>query len=222
MEKLLFNKNFTCVAVSKTKPVDDIEKIYNLGHKEFGENKVQELLDKYDKLPKDIKWHMIGHLQTNKIKKVIPIISLIHSVDSLKLLKKINNEAIKINKVISCLLQINISNENNKYGFTRDQIREIFNNEVLKDFKFIRIKGLMGMASFTENDNQIRIEFKNLKKIFDELKIKYPELKIISMGMSGDYKIAIEEGSNMIRIGSKMFGKRNYQQISFNCSYNYL
>lgn len=211
MEKLLFDKNFTCVAVSKTKPVDDIEKIYNLGHKEFGENKVQELLDKYDKLPKDIKWHMIGHLQTNKIKKVIPIISLIHSVDSLKLLKKINNEAIKINKVISCLLQINISNENNKYGFTRDQIREIFNNEVLKDFKFIRIKGLMGMASFTENDNQIRIEFKNLKKIFDELKIKYPELKIISMGMSGDYKIAIEEGSNMIRIGSKIFGKRNYQ-----------
>tara|TARA_Y100001949_G_scaffold175192_1_gene184418 strand:+ start:340 stop:975 length:636 start_codon:yes stop_codon:yes gene_type:complete len=211
MEKLLFNKNFTCVAVSKTKPVDDIEKIYNLGHKEFGENKVQELLDKYDKLPKDIKWHMIGHLQTNKIKKVIPIISLIHSVDSLKLLKKINNEAIKINKVISCLLQINISNENNKYGFTIDQIREIFNNEVLKDFKFIRIKGLMGMASFTENENQIRIEFKNLKKIFDELKIKYPELKIISMGMSGDYKIAIEEGSNMIRIGSKIFGKRNYQ-----------
>lgn len=211
MEKLLFNKNFTCVAVSKTKPVDDIEKIYNLGHKEFGENKVQELLDKYDKLPKDIKWHMIGHLQTNKIKKVIPIISLIHSVDSLKLLKKINNEAIKINKVISCLLQINISNENNKYGFTRDQIREIFNNEVLKDFKFIRIKGLMGMASFTENENQIRIEFNNLKKIFDELKIKYPELKIISMGMSGDYKIAIEEGSNMIRIGSKIFGKRNYQ-----------
>ena len=211
MEKLLFNKNFTCVAVSKTKPVDDIEKIYNLGHKEFGENKVQELLDKVDKLPKDIKWHMIGHLQTNKIKKVIPIISLIHSVDSLKLLKKINNEAIKINKVISCLLQINISNENNKYGFTIDQIREIFNNEVLKDFKFIRIKGLMGMASFTENENQIRIEFKNLKKIFDELKIKYPELKIISMGMSGDYKIAIEEGSNMIRIGSKIFGKRNYQ-----------
>ena len=211
MEKLLFNKNFTCVAVSKTKPVGDIEKIYNLGHKEFGENKVQELLEKYDKLPKDIKWHMIGHLQTNKIKKVIPIISLIHSVDSLKLLKKINNEAIKINKVISCLLQINISNENNKYGFTIDQIREIFNNEVLKDFKFIRIKGLMGMASFTENENQIRIEFKNLKKIFDELKIKNPELKIISMGMSGDYKVAIEEGSNMIRIGSKIFGKRNYQ-----------
>jgi len=211
MEELLFNKNFTCVAVSKTKPVDDIEKIYNLGHKEFGENKVQELLEKYDKLPKDIKWHMIGHLQTNKIKKVIPIISLIHSVDSLKLLKKINNEAIKINKVISCLLQINISNENNKYGFSIDQIREIFNNEIFKDFKFIRIKGLMGMASFTENKNQIRIEFNNLKKIFDELKIKYPELKIISMGMSGDYKIAIEEGSNMIRIGSKIFGKRNYQ-----------
>ena len=211
MKELLFNKNFTCVAVSKTKPVDDIEKIYNLGHKEFGENKVQELLEKYDKLPKDIKWHMIGHLQTNKIKKVIPIISLIHSVDSLKLLKKINNEAIKINKVISCLLQINISNENNKYGFSIDQIREIFNNEILKDFKFIRIKGLMGMASFTENKNQIRIEFNNLKKIFDELKIKYPELKIISMGMSGDYKIAIEEGSNMIRIGSKIFGKRNYQ-----------
>ena len=211
MEELLFNKNFTCVAVSKTKPVDEIEKIYNLGHKEFGENKVQELLEKYNKLPKDIKWHMIGHLQTNKIKKVIPIINLIHSVDSLKLLKKINNEAIKINKVISCLLQINISNENNKYGFSIDQIREIFNNEILNNFEFIRIKGLMGMASFTENKNQIRIEFNNLKKIFDELKIKYPELKIISMGMSGDFKIAIEEGSNMIRIGSKIFGKRNYQ-----------
>ena len=211
MEKLLFNKGFTCVAVSKTKPIDEILKIYNLGHKEFGENKVQELIEKYDKLPKDIKWHMIGHLQTNKIKKVIPIISLIHSVDSLKLLKKINNEAIKINKVISCLLQINISNDNTKFGFTSDQIREIFNNEIIKDFKFIRIKGLMGMATFTENKNQIRIEFKNLKKIFDEMKTKYPELKIISMGMSGDYKIAIQEGSNMIRIGSKIFGKRNYQ-----------
>ena len=211
MEKLLFNKSFTCIAVSKTKPIDEILKIYNLGHKEFGENKVQELIEKHDKLPKDIKWHMIGHLQTNKIKKVIPIISLIHSVDSLKLLKKINNEAIKINKVISCLLQINISNESNKYGFERDQIREIFNNEILKDFKFIRIKGLMGMASFTENKNQIRIEFRNLKNLFDELKIKYSELEIISMGMSGDYKIAIKEGSNMIRIGSKIFGKRNYQ-----------
>ena len=211
METLLFNKGFTCIAVSKTKPVDEILRIYNLGHKEFGENKVQELIEKYDKLPKDIKWHMIGHLQTNKIKKVIPIISLIHSVDSLKLLKKINNEAIKINKVISCLLQINISNDNTKFGFTSDQIREIFNNEIIKDFKFIRIKGLMGMATFTENKNQIRIEFKNLKKIFDEMKTKYPELKIISMGMSGDYKIAIQEGSNMIRIGSKIFGKRNYQ-----------
>ena len=211
MEKLLFNKSFTCIAVSKTKPIDEILRIYNLGHKEFGENKVQELIEKYDKLPKDIKWHMIGHLQTNKIKKVIPIISLIHSVDSLKLLKKINNEAIKINKVISCLLQINISNDNTKFGFTSDQIREIFNNEIIKDFKFIRIKGLMGMATFTENKNQIRIEFKNLKKIFDEMKTKYPELKIISMGMSGDYKIAIQEGSNMIRIGTKIFGKRNYQ-----------
>ena len=211
MEKLLFNKSFTCIAVSKTKPIDEILRIYNLGHKEFGENKVQELIEKYDKLPKDIKWHMIGHLQTNKIKKVIPIISLIHSVDSLKLLKKINNEAIKINKVISCLLQINISNESNKYGFKTDQIREIFNNEILKDFKFIRIKGLMGMASFTENKNQIRNEFRNLKNLFDELKIKYSELEIISMGMSGDYKIAIKEGSNMIRIGSKIFGKRNYQ-----------
>ena len=211
MEKLLFNKSFTCIAVSKTKPIDEILRIYNLGHKEFGENKVQELIEKYDKLPKDIKWHMIGHLQTNKIKKIIPIISLIHSVDSLKLLKKINNEAIKINKVISCLLQINISNDNTKFGFTSDQIKEIFNNEIIKDFKFIRIKGLMGMATFTENKNQIRIEFKNLKKIFDEMKTKYPELKIISMGMSGDYKIAIQEGSNMIRIGSKIFGKRNYQ-----------
>lgn len=199
------------VAVSKTKPAQMILDAMSNGHLDFGENKVQELVNKYEALPKTIKWHMIGHLQTNKIKKVIPIVSLIHSVDSLKLLKKINNEAIKINKVISCLLQINISNDNTKFGFTSDQIREIFNNEIIKDFKFIRIKGLMGMATFTENKNQIRIEFKNLKKIFDEMKTKYPELKIISMGMSGDYKIAIKEGSNMIRIGSKIFGKRNYQ-----------
>ena len=209
MEDILFNKNFTCIAVSKTKPVEDIKKIYNLGHKDFGENKVQELELKFNSLPKDINWHMIGHLQTNKVKKVVPLVSLIHSVDSLKLLNTINKESIKINKVTDCLIQINISNEDSKYGFKVDEI-DFLNKNYLNDYQNIKIRGLMGMASFSNEINSIKKEFILLKRIFDELKKKLPDFNILSMGMSNDYKIALKTGSNMIRIGSKIFGSRNY------------
>ena len=202
MKDILFNKNYTCVAVSKTKPIEEITKIYDLGHRNFGENKVQELEFKYESLPKDIKWHMIGHLQSNKVKKVIPIVSLIHSVDSLKLLKTINKESKKIDKTMDCLIQVNISNENSKFGFIKKEL-EFLNQDFLNDFKYIKIRGLMGMASFTNNEKQIRKEFQYLKEIFDDF-------NILSMGMSNDYNIALEYGSNMVRIGSKIFGKRNY------------
>ena len=209
MEDILFNKNFTCVAVSKTKPIEDIEKIYNLGHKDFGENKVQELELKYNSLPKDINWHMIGHLQTNKVKKVIPLVSLIHSVDSLKLLKTINKESKKINKITDCLIQINISNEDSKYGFSEDQLG-FLNKNSLKEYQNIKIRGLMGMASFSNDKNIVENEFDFLKGIFDKKKKKLSDFNILSMGMSNDYEIALKAGSNMIRIGSKIFGRRNY------------
>tara|TARA_B100002052_G_scaffold247381_1_gene233769 strand:- start:71 stop:703 length:633 start_codon:yes stop_codon:yes gene_type:complete len=209
MKDILFNKNYTCVAVSKTKPTEEITKIYDLGHRNFGENKVQELEFKYESLPKDIKWHMIGHLQSNKVKKVIPIVSLIHSVDSLKLLKTINKESKKIDKTMDCLIQVNISNENSKFGFIKKEL-EFLNQDFLNDFKYIKIRGLMGMASFTNNEKQIRKEFKYLKEIFDDFNTSLDDFNILSMGMSNDYNIALEYGSNMVRIGSKIFGKRNY------------
>ena len=209
MKDILFNKNYTCVAVSKTKPIEEITKIYDLGHRNFGENKVQELEFKYESLPKDIKWHMIGHLQSNKVKKVIPIVSLIHSVDSLKLLKTINKESKKIDKTMDCLIQVNISNENSKFGFIKKEL-EFLNKNFLNDFKYIKIRGLMGMASFTNNEKQIRKEFQYLKEIFDDFNTSLDDFNILSMGMSNDYNIALEYGSNMVRIGSKIFGKRNY------------
>tara|TARA_Y100000994_G_scaffold183074_1_gene151897 strand:- start:2887 stop:3519 length:633 start_codon:yes stop_codon:yes gene_type:complete len=209
MKDILFNKNYTCVAVSKTKPIEEITKIYDLGHRNFGENKVQELEFKYESLPKDIKWHMIGHLQSNKVKKVIPIVSLIHSVDSLKLLKTINKESKKIDKTMDCLIQVNISNENSKFGFIKKEL-EFLNQDFLNDFKYIKIRGLMGMASFTNNEKQIRKEFQYLKEIFDDFNTSLDDFNILSMGMSNDYNIALEYGSNMVRIGSKIFGKRNY------------
>ena len=209
MKDILFNKNYTCVAVSKTKPIEEITKIYDLGHRNFGENKVQELEFKYESLPKDIKWHMIGHLQSNKVKKVIPIVSLIHSVDSLKLLKTINKESKKIDKTMDCLIQVNISNENSKFGFIKKEL-EFLNQDFLNDFKYIKIRGLMGMASFTNNEKQIRKEFQYLKETFDDFNTSLDDFNILSMGMSNDYNIALEYGSNMVRIGSKIFGKRNY------------
>jgi hypothetical protein len=199
--------NITLVAVSKTKPVEDILELYNLGHRDFGENYVQELTEKAEKLPNDIRWHFIGHLQTNKVKSIVPFIYLIHGVDSLKLLKEIDKQAEKNKRVIDCLLQVHIAQEETKFGFDET---ELLNSE-LKQFSNVRIKGLMGMASLTDDINKIRIEFKSLKILFEKLKTQNPELSILSMGMSADYKIAIEEGSNMVRIGSLLFGERNYQ-----------
>ena len=210
MEDILFNKNFTCVAVSKTKPKEDIEKIYNLGHRDFGENKVQELEFKYHNLPKDINWHMIGHLQSNKVRKVIPLVNLIHSVDSLKLLKVINKESKKFDRVTNCLIQVNISKEISKYGFEESEL-DFLNQESMNEYKNIKFKGLMGMASFTNDENVIKNEFNNLKNIYNNIRKESDDFNILSMGMSNDYKIALKSGSNMIRVGSKIFGKRNYQ-----------
>lgn len=210
MEDILFNKNFTCIAVSKTKPKEDIEKVYNLGHRDFGENKVQELEYKYNNLPQDINWHMIGHLQSNKVRKVIPIVSLIHSVDSLKLLKVINKESKKFDKVTNCLIQVNISKESSKYGFEESDLG-FLNQESMNEYQNIKFKGLMGMASFTNDESIIKNEFNNLKNIYDNIRKEIDDFNILSMGMSNDYKIALESGSNMIRVGSKIFGKRNYQ-----------
>ena len=196
--------SITLVAVSKTKPVEDILELYNLGHRDFGENYVQELAEKAELLPNDIRWHFIGHLQTNKVRSIVPFIYLIHGVDSLKLLKEIDKQAEKNKRVIDCLLQVHIAQEETKFGFNET---ELFGIE-LKQFQNVKIKGLMGMASLTDDINKIRIEFKSLKTLFEKLKAQNPELSILSMGMSADYKIALEEGSNMVRIGSLLFGER--------------
>jgi len=199
--------NITLVAVSKTKPVEDILELYELGHRDFGENYVQELVEKTERLPKDIRWHFIGHLQSNKVKFITPFIYLIHGVDSLKLLKEIDKQAEKNKRLIDCLLQVHIAQEETKFGFDEN---ELFALEI-GQFANVKIKGLMGMASLTENVNNIRIEFKQLKTLYNKLSTLTPQLSILSMGMSADYKIAIEEGSNMVRIGSLLFGERNYE-----------
>jgi PLP dependent protein len=207
-------KGVKLVAVSKTKPNEDIIAAYNGGHKIFGENKVQELVRKYEELPKDIEWHFIGHLQTNKVKLIIPIVQLIHGVDSFKLLKVIDSEAKKQNRQVKCLLQFYIAEEETKFGLTLTEAEEILRSPDFKLLKNICIAGVMGMATYTENTGQIRTEFKLLNTIFKALKNEYfSELKNfteISMGMSDDYQIAIEEGSTLIRVGSKIFGERNY------------
>jgi pyridoxal phosphate enzyme (YggS family) len=204
----LSKKNVTLVAVSKTKPVEDILGLYNLGHRDFGENYVQELADKAAQLPKDIRWHFIGHLQTNKVKLIAPFVQLIHGVDSLKLLKEINKEGIKNCRVINCLLQVHIAQEETKFGLNEEELILIFTK--LGDLKMSNacISGLMGMASFSENMGLVREEFKKLKKIFDRLTTPDLPLTTLSIGMSSDYRIAIEEGSNMVRIGSLLFGER--------------
>ena len=203
--------NVQLVAVSKTKPNEDILTAYDSGQRHFGENKVQELNQKQQQLPKDIKWHMIGHLQTNKVKYIAPFIHLIHGVDSIKLLKEINKQAKKNNRTIECLLQFHIASEQSKFGLSRAQAIEIILSDEFNALNNICIKGVMGMASFTSDHNKIEEEFSVLKAIFDELKniTPYPNsFDCISMGMSGDYKIAIKKGSNMIRIGSTIFGSR--------------
>ena len=199
--------NITLVAVSKTKPVEDILELYNLGHRDFGENYVQELAKKAEQLPNDIRWHFIGHLQSNKVKSIVSFIYLIHGIDSLKLLTEIDKQAEKNKRIIDCLLQVHIAQEETKFGFDED---ELFGLD-LKQFPNVRIKGLMGMASLTDDINNIRVEFKSLKILFEKLKTQNPELSILSTGMSADYKVAIEEGSNMVRIGSLLFGKLNFQ-----------
>jgi PLP dependent protein len=209
-------KNPDCllVAVSKTKPVEDIMEAYDSGIRDFGENKVQELSDKQPLLPKDIRWHMIGHLQRNKVKYIAPFVYLIHGVDSLKLLKEINKQAEKADRVIPCLLQIHIAREESKFGFDEKEVMELIEGEEVKSLQNIEIKGLMGMATFTENETVVREEFAGLKALFDKLKQgPLPEnlrMEELSMGMSGDYQIAQEEGSTMVRIGSAIFGARNY------------
>lgn len=202
------------VAVSKTKPNEDILSAYEVGQRIFGENKVQDLAKKYEELPKDIHWHFIGHLQRNKVKFIAPFVSLIHAVDSLRLLKKINEEAKKNNRTINCLLQMHIAEEDTKFGLDLQELKAILTSDDFKELKNIRIAGLMGMASYTNNVVQIKKEFSFLKTCFDEIKAEFfrtsYDFKEISMGMSGDYKIAIEAGSTMIRIGSTIFGMRNY------------
>ncbi|MGQ8338882.1 YggS family pyridoxal phosphate-dependent enzyme [Sunxiuqinia sp. A32] len=202
------------VAVSKTKPNEDILDAYQAGQRIFGENKVQELSRKADELPKDIEWHFIGHLQTNKVKYIAPFVSLLHGVDSLKLLKVINKEGIKNNRTINCLLQFHIAEEETKFGLDKEEAVEIFESDDFAELTHVKVCGVMGMATYTEDENQIRKEFRNLKNIFEELKNDYfatdDSFCEISMGMSGDYNIAMEEGSTMIRVGSLIFGERNY------------
>lgn len=201
----------TLVAVSKTKPIADLMEAYNAGQRIFGENKIQEMTEKWEQMPKDIQWHMIGHVQSNKVKYMIPYVSLIHGVDSLKLLKEINRLAAKWKRTVDCLLQIHIAEEDTKFGLDGQELNEILQSEELKTFENIRIVGLMGMATFTENNEQIKREFLHLKSIFDQhnqLKTAKCQLTTLSMGMSGDYQLAIECGSTMVRIGSSIFGSR--------------
>ena len=197
------------VAVSKTKPNADLERAYEAGQRIFGENKIQEMTQKWETLPKDIQWHMIGHVQTNKVKYMAPYVSLIHGVDRYKLLKEINKQGAKNNRIINCLLQMHIAQEETKFGFNQRELEEVVNNLKINPLPNIKIKGLMGMATFTENKNQIRKEFKTLKQNFDWIQTQLTEVTELSMGMGGDYSIAIKEGSTMIRVGSKIFGHRN-------------
>ncbi len=196
----------TLIAVSKTKPNNMLFEAYNAGQRDFGENYVQELVDKETQLPKDINWHFIGHLQSNKVKYIAPFVYLIHGVDSFNLLKEINKQAQKNNRIIDCLLQIYIAQEETKFGLDFEEATDVLNSTEFKELKNINIKGFMAMASNTDNTKQIKTEFSSLKKF----SLQYPEFKILSFGMSSDYKLAIEEGSTMIRVGSSIFGERNY------------
>lgn len=208
------------IAVSKTQPVEKIQEAYDAGQRIFGENQVQELADKYEHLPKDIEWHLIGHLQSNKVKYIAPIVNLIHSVDSLKLLQEINKQAIKNNRIIDCLLQVYIADEETKFGLGYDELIELLRSDEFTELKNVRIVGVMGIATNTNSQKQIKEEFYELATLFNGLKEAFfknnPEFKEISMGMSSDYMIAIEQGSTMIRVGSAIFGERTKKPISKN------
>lgn len=204
-------KQVTLVAVSKTKPVSDLMEAYEAGQRVFGENKIQEMVEKWEMMPKDIQWHMIGHVQTNKVKFMAPFVNLIHGVDSLKLLQEIDKQAKKNNKTIDCLLQIFVAEEETKFGLDEDELALLLSSTIFQGLKNIRVIGLMGMATFTDNQNQIKKEFTHLKTIFDKLQVMKTtncQLNTISMGMSGDYQLAIDCGSTMVRIGSSIFGGR--------------
>tara|TARA_B100001059_G_C17787137_1_gene557844 strand:- start:531 stop:1193 length:663 start_codon:yes stop_codon:yes gene_type:complete len=200
----------TLVAVSKTKPIEDLIQAYQSGQRVFGENKIQEMAEKYQKMPKDIQWHMIGNIQRNKVKYMASFVDLVHGVDSLKLLNEINKQAEKNKRIINCLIQIKIAQENTKFGMSFDEAKNLISSKEVKKLKNISIVGLMGMASFTQDQTQIKKEFKTLKSNFDNLQKIASNLMILSMGMSGDYTLAIENGSTMIRLGSSIFGARNY------------
>jgi PLP dependent protein len=211
--KELLSANVQLVAVSKTKPVEAIKELYDLGQRDFGENYVQELVDKQGQLPTDIRWHFIGHLQTNKVKYIAPFVYLIHGIDSYKLVKEVNKQAAKNNRIIDVLLQVHIAKEETKFGLDENELHDILgkHNNELSSLQNIRITGLMGMASFSDDKNLVREEFKNLKRIFDHyssIALANCQLHILSMGMSGDYQLALEEGSTMVRIGSLLFGSR--------------
>lgn len=199
----------TLVAASKTKPISDIQEAYDQGQRIFGENRVQEMTEKWEKMPKDIEWHMIGHLQRNKVKYMAEYVSLVHGVDSPRLLAEINKQAKKHDRTIPCLLQVHIAEEDTKFGFNEEELLHLVRNENFKSHKNVKIVGLMGMATFTENMDQVRREFKSLHSLYLKLKSEYADFTTLSMGMSGDYQIAIEEGSTMVRIGSSIFGSRN-------------
>jgi len=205
-------ENVQLIAVSKTKPASDIQTLYNAGQRAFGENKVQELVEKYEVLPKDIEWHLIGHLQSNKVKYIAPFVHLIHGVDSFKLLKEINKEGVKCKRIIPCLLQFHIAQEETKFGFSFEEAQEMLESNEFVELQHVAIHGVMGMASFTEDKNQIHEEFQTLHNYFQLIKSHYfkfnPEFKELSIGMSGDYKIAMDEGSTMVRVGSTIFGSR--------------
>jgi PLP dependent protein len=204
------------IAVSKTQPVEKIKEAYETGHRIFGENKVQELVPKQEALANDIEWHLIGHLQSNKVKYIAPFVSLIHAVDSVRLLEEINKQGSKINRIIPCLLQLHIAEEESKFGFSENEVTEFFSTANFSSLTHIHIQGLMGMATFTDNKDQIRKEFKGLKSFFEKLKSsslpKQVNMKELSMGMSSDYQIAVEEGSTLVRIGTAIFGERQYPQ----------
>lgn len=198
------------VAISKTKPNEDLMEAYEVGQRIFGENKIQEMTDKWEALPKDIEWHMVGHVQRNKVKYMAPYVGLIHAVDSLKLLKEINKQAKKHDRIIRCLLQIKIAEEDSKFGISAGEAEEVLQSTEYKAFENVAVVGLMGMATNTDNDEKVTKEFDYLHSVFKDFRIKYPAIKELSMGMSGDYKIAVKQGSTMVRIGSSIFGARNY------------
>lgn len=211
--KLTGEHNAQLVVVSKTYPADRVKEVYDSGQRIFGENKVQEILEKKDVLPEDIQWHMIGHLQSNKVKYIVPFITLIHSIDSEKLLQEVQKQAKKIDRVVDVLLQVHVAQEETKFGLDENELTALAQKIAHQEFSHIRCRGIMGMASFSDNEDLVRKEFRILKGLFDKVKSQYlnnKDFDTLSMGMSGDYEIALEEGSSMVRIGSLIFGKRNY------------